>query len=314
MYDSCVTRELILLALAATLPIVAGVDIKQSAGQVDVIVDGQPFTTLHYGDAVMKPYLAPLRAQTGKVITRKWPMEASEGGSKDHPHHTGLWFTHGDINGLDFWGNVKPGPKFGKVVVDKITTAKGGKKSGEIAFDARWVTPDGKTLLKETRRMVFPSDPKNRIVDLDITLTALDQPVKFGDTKEGFFAIRLADQLAEKGGTGTMTNAEGAQKMKNVWGKPSPWVDYSGTLDGEAVGVAIFDHAQNPKHPTTWHSRDYGLFAANAFGDHDFYNDKSKDGSLTVQPGKSIRFRYRVLIHPGDTASAKIADLYKAWK
>ena len=84
----------------------------------------------------------------------------------------------------------------------------------------------------------------------------------------------LADKLAEKGGTGTMTNAEGAQKMKNVWGKPSPWVDYSGTLDGEQVGIAIFDGKQNPKHPTTWHSRDYGLFAANPFGDHDFYNDK----------------------------------------
>ena len=136
--------------------------------------------------------------------------------------------------------------------------------------------------------MVFSAIRRNRIIDFDSTLTALDQPVKFGDTKEGFFAIRLADKLAEKGGTGTMTNAEGAQKMKNVWGKPSPWVDYSGMLDGEAVGIAIFDGKQNPKHPTTWHSRDYGLFAANPFGDHDFYNDKSKDGSMTLQPGKSF--------------------------
>ena len=162
--------------------------------------------------------------------------------------------------------------------------------------------------------MIFYGDPANRIFDLDITLTALDTPVKLGDTKEGFFAIRLADKLAEKGGTGTMTNAEGAQKMKNVWGKPSPWVDYSGTLEGEQLGVAIFDHPQNPKHPTTWHSRDYGLFAANALGDHDFQNDKTKDGSITIQPGKSLRFRYRVVIHPGDTAAAKVGDLYKAWK
>jgi hypothetical protein len=309
-----VIREAILVASLATLPLFSAVEVKQGSDSVDVSIDGQPFTTLHYGGATMKPYLAPIRASSGKIITRRWPMETSQGESKDHPHHTGLWFTHGDVNGLDFWGNLKEGPKFGKVVVDKITTAKGGGKSGEIAFEGRWLTPDGKPLLRETRRMTFRADGQNRIIDLDITLTALDQAVKFGDTKEGFFAIRLADKLAEKGGTGTMTNAEGAQKMNNVWGKPSPWVDYSGTLDGEQLGIAIFDHTQNPKHPTTWHSRDYGLFAANAFGDHDFYNDKSRDGSLTVQPGKSVRFRYRVLIHPGDTTTAKIGDQYKAWK
>ncbi len=308
------TRELVLITLIAALPGYTAVEVKQGPDKVDVAIDGQPFTTLHYGENVMKPYLAPIRSATGKVITRHWPMENSEGESKDHPHHTGLWFTHGDVNGLDFWGNVKPGPKFGKVVVDKITTAKGGGKSGEIDFEARWLTPDNKALLKESRRMTFSASGANRIIDFDSTLTALDQPVTFGDTKEGFFAIRLADKLAEKGGTGTMTNAEGAQKMKNVWGKPSPWVDYSGTLDGEAVGIAIFDSKNNPKHPTTWHSRDYGLFAANPFGDHDFYNDKSKNGSMTIQPGRSLHFRYRIVIHPGDTATAKIADLYKAWK
>lgn len=286
---------------------------KQSADKVEVTVDGKPFTTFHYGPDTMKPYLAPLRSPSGTVVTRKWPMEESAGETRDHPHHQGLWFTHGMVNDVDFWANVKPGPKFGKVVVDKVKT-KGGGKSGEIQFEGKWLGPDGNALLKESRRMIVHSDPANRIIDFDITLTALDQPVKFGDTKEGFFAIRLADKLAEKGGTGMMTSAEGAQKMKNVWGKPSPWVDYSGTLEGEPVGIAIFDHAQNPKHPTTWHARDYGLFAANAFGDHDFYNDKSKDGSLTIQPGKSLRFRYRVVIHPGDTASAKIGELYKAWK
>ena len=308
-------RELFLVASLMAVPAFSAVEVKEGAGQTDVVIDGQPFTTFHYGDSKMKPYLAPLRTQTGKVITRHWPMEASEGETKDHPHHTGLWFTHGDVNGFDFWANVKEGPKFGKVVVDKITTAKGGsKRRGDRSSRADGLVPITKPLLKETRKMIFHSDPKNRIIDFDITLTALDQPVKFGDTKEGFFAIRLADKLAEKGGSGTMTNAEGAQKMKNVWGKPSPWVDYSGTLDGEQLGIAIFDHAKNPKHPTYWHARDYGLFAANAFGEHDFFNDKAKDGSLTVEPGKSLRFRYRVVIHPGDTSAANLGSLYNAYK
>src|SRR6185436_4140537 len=105
--------------------------------------------------------------------------------------------------------------------------------------------------------------------------------------------------------------AEGKTGEKEVWGKASPWVDYAGTMDGEAIGIAIMDHPTNPRHPTYWHSRAYGLFAANIFGLHDFYNDKSKDGSLELKKGGTLRFRYRVMIHSGDAAAAKIADQYQ---
>ena len=315
IYDGRVTRANILVAAALlTVPVFAAVEVKQSADKVDITIDGQPFTTLHYGASTKKPFLAPLRAASGVIVTRRWPMEDVQGETRDHPHHQGLWFNHGNVNGVNFWEHGGRNAPFGTIVTDKITSAKGGSKSGEVALEARWVDFDGKALLRENRKMTFSGDANNRIVDVDITLTALDQPVKFGDTKEGSFGIRLSDQLREARGTGTMTNASGASKMKDVWGKPSPWVDYSGTVDGQPVGIAIFDHQQNPKHPTTWHARDYGLFAANPFGDHDFYNDKTKDGSVTIDAGKSLRFRYRVVIHPGDTAAAKIADLYKAWK
>jgi hypothetical protein len=90
-------------------------------------------------------------------------------------------------------------------------------------------------------------------------------------------------------------------------------VDYAGTIEGEKLGIAIFDHLSNPKHPTYWHSRSYGLFAANIFGEHDFHADKSRDGSVTVEPGKSLRFRYRVVVHPGDTREAGIAELYRQY-
>jgi hypothetical protein len=314
-YDGRVKRANFLAAAALlTLPAFAAVEVKQSPDKIDISIDGQPFTTLYYGPSTKKPFLAPLRAASGVIVTRRWPTEEVQGETRDHPHHEGLWFNHGNVNGVNFWEHGGANAPFGKIVTDKITTAKGGAKSGEVAFEARWVNFEGKALLRENRKMTFSGDAKTRVVDVDITLTALDQPVKFGDTKEGSFGIRLSDQLREGRGTGTMTNASGAKKMKDVWGKPSPWVDYAGTVDGQAVGVAIFDHPQNPKHPTTWHARDYGLFAANPFGDHDFYNDKTKDGSVTVDAGKSIRFRYRVVIHPGDAAAANIAELYKAWK
>jgi len=289
------------------LPVCAQVEFRQSADQIEISIDGKPFSTLHFGEEAPKPYLSPLRSASGIIVTRLFPMEKVEGETRDHPHHRGLWFTHGDVNQIDFWAN-EPGGKGrkGKVKLEKIHSVKGGKKEGSIRASFLWLDDAGQPLVRELRTMTFYSDPSLRVLDFDATLTAVKRAV-FGDTKEGFFAIRLRDAMKERGGTGRMINAEGKSGMREVWGKASPWVDYSGTLDGEKLGVAIFDHPQSFRHPTYWHARDYGLFAANAFGLHDFFHDKTRDGSHALEPGQSIRFIYRVLIHPGDTESAGIA-------
>lgn len=305
------TKLLFLAALA--LPIWADVKLTKQADRIDIQIDGKPFSTFFFGPNTNKPYMHPLRAADGTIVTRSFPMDEVAGETKDHPHHQGLWFTHGDVNGLDFWANAKPTPKTGKVVLEKMSRVQGGSKTGIIEADFNWQDPSGKTLLKEHRRMTFYSEPTNRTMDLDITLTAVEQ-VKFGDTKEGTFAIRINDQMTEKAKGGQMVSSTGATGMKQIWGKPFPWVDYSGKIDGKPMGIAIFDHPTSAKAPTHWHARDYGLFAANIFGEHDFYSDKTRDGSVTLAPGKSLRFRYRVVIHPGSLQDAKVADLYEKYK
>jgi hypothetical protein len=110
--------------------------------------------------------------------------------------------------------------------------------------------------------------------------------------------------------TGKLMNAQGGEREANVWGKRSEWVDYSGELDGERVGVVMMDHPDNPRHPTYWHSRGYGLHSINPFGVSDFLNDKSQNGSLTIEPGQHVRFRYRVIIHPG-RGRERLAELYQ---
>lgn len=296
------------------MPLLADVKMNKQADRIDVSIDGKPFTTFYFGPETHKPYLHPLRTADGMIVTRSYPMENVEGEAKDHPHHQGVWFTHGDVNGYDFWANSKLTPKHGKVVLDKITRVQGGARTGIIEADFNWNDPSGKTLVKERRRMTFYGEPDTRTVDFDITLTAAGEPVKFGDTKEGTFAIRIHDDLTEKRKGGMMSSSTGATTMKAIWGKPFPWVDYSGTLQGKPVGIAIFDHPTNPKHPTHWHSRDYGLFAANIFGEHDFYRDKERSGAVTLEPGKSMRFRYRVVVHPGLTDQTKIENLYGRYK
>lgn len=280
--------------------------VKFTPDKIDIAVDGKPFTTFHFGTDVGKPYLAPLRSASGKIVTRHYPMEQVEGESRDHPHHRGLWFSYDDVNGIKFWENDPSykNPKIGHIIA---RAADWSEKSGTLTATFDWKEPDGKTLLTEKRVMLFHADPVLRIIDFDITLTS-GQDITFGDTKEGAFAIRLADDLSEKR-SGKMVNAEGQETMKNVWGKQSNWVDYSGTVDGEKLGVAMFDHPSNPHHPTYWHSRDYGLFALDPFGQKAF-DPKAKESLWKLPSGQSLRFRWRVVIHPGDAQSAHIAALY----
>lgn len=287
----------------------------QTPNKIDIDIDGKPFTTFWAGADVNKPYFWPVRTADGKAITRRWPMEQNTGESHDHPHHRGLWFTYDDVNGVQFWGNdpsqAARNPKSGKIHVRDASLRRHGKDAMSLTTDFDWIGPDGKTLLREHRIVNFPSDPALRVMDFDITLTAAE-PVTFGDTKEGAFAIRLADSMTEKSHGGELVNAEGKRGMENVWGKRSNWVDYSGKVDGETVGIAMFDAPSNPRHPTYWHARDYGLFAINPFGQHAF-DPSQPESHWKVDAGKSLRFRWRVVIHPGDTQAAHIADLYEKW-
>lgn len=279
---------------------------QESAIRIDVA--GKPFATFHYGETAAKPFLAPLRSASGKVVTRRFPMDTIEGESRDHLHHRGLWFTYDDVNGVKFWENdpsYDKKPNKGRVVV---TSTKFDDKTSTLHAVMEWRDPAGKPLLIEDRKMVFSGDDKLRMIDFQISLTAATN-VTLGDTKEGAFAIRLAEEFTAKRG-GQMVNADGLTTMKQVWGKKSNWVDYSAQLQGEQLGVAIFDHPSNPGFPTRWHARDYGLFSLNPFGQKGF--DESLPAySHKLATGEKMNFKWRVVIHPGDATTGGVAALYK---
>ncbi len=313
----------IFLLSAGGVPAFTQVNVEQAgSGCLAIVINGQPFSRFYFGADDPKPFLAPLRTASGLIVTRKYPMENAEGESRDHQHHRGLFIGYGEINGLNFWENEfkyqSNAPKNfdpaknGKMVLRKLDEVKSGKKSGKIEATFDWVGPDGAAILQEKRTMTFYAGPDDqRVFDVDFTLTA-KQAAQFADTKEGFFAIRVADSMTEKNG-GLMTNSEGAQTEKNVWGKPANWVDYDGTVEGQKVGIAIFDHPKNYNHPERWHSRAYGLFAVNPFGLKDFEPKAEGQGGYTIKAGDELRFRYRVIIHPGDMTNKKLNDLYSEY-
>lgn len=299
---------LIAVCLAATLPALAQVKLTRMENRIHIDVDAAPFGDFYYGPETTKPYVHPLRAASGTIVTRRFPMEEVAGETKDHKHHRGLWSGAKVVNDFNFWENEASykNPKAGKIVLSTLVAAESGAKAGSLRVLLDWIDPTGNTLLTEDRTLVFRSEPGLRIIDADMKLTA-KMKVVLGDEKDAFFAVRVADPLAEKGGA-RMLNAEGLTSMKSVWGKPSNWVDYSGAIGGEKLGVAIFDHPSNYRHPTRWHARDYGLLSVNPFCVRGF-DPTLPTGDTTLEEGKSMRFRYRVVIHPGLDAAA-IAALF----
>jgi hypothetical protein len=299
----------------------AGVEMQEGADKVTVNIDGKLFTEYCFHGAT-HVYFYPLIGPGGAKMTRDWPMQSPAGEAHDHPHQRSLWFAHGEVNGADFWSEAasfpndnKPHP-VGEIRHVKFVEVKGGDKEGVIRDQLAWVAPDGTTPLTSVQTFrVYETPETERMFDFEVVLTAGDKDVVMGDTKEGSMALRIAESMRishpkDVPGEGHMLNSEGVKDVA-VWGKRANWVDYWGPVDGKTVGIAFFDNPQNPRHPTRWHARDYGLFAANPFCEHQM--DPSKpagSGDFKIPAGQSATFRYRIILHEGDADHAKVADRY----
>ncbi len=281
------------------------VDGRTDKSAVAITIDDQLFTRYCYGD-VPKPYCYPVIGPTGAPVTRSYPMANVPGEPRDHPHQRSFWFTFGEVNGIDFWAE---GPRTGKQLHREFQATAGGPVLGLLRALNDWVGPDAKKVCEDVRELRVYRVPSGRLFDFDLTLRATEGPVEFGDTKEGMLGFRIAASMRLAGGQGHIVNAAG-QRDGDTWGKAAEWCDYTGPVNGETVGIAVFDHPQNLRHPTYWHVRDYGLFAANPFGLKDFIGDKTGAGRYTIPKGEALTFRYRVFIHRGTAEEAKVAERY----
>ena len=290
-----------------------GVQITKLDDRLRVEIGGKLFTEYYFKDGP-RPYCYPIIGPGDLPMTRNWPMKDLPGEDHDHPHHRSLWFAHGDMNGQDFWSESA---KAGKTVHEKFLQVRSGKKFGTIRSQNKWVAKDGKEIATDERTLRFSGNADLKIVDYEITLRASNGDLKMGDTKEGTMAVRLAEtmrlsQPKGKKGEGRIVNSEGVRDGA-TWGKRAKWVDYYGPVNNEIVGVAMFDHPKNPQYPTWWHVRDYGLFAANPYGVHDFEKKPAGVGDYTIPAGKSATYRYRIVFHRGDEKQADIANLFKKY-
>jgi sugar phosphate isomerase/epimerase len=290
----------------------SGVKIDDVDKKIRVEIDGKLFTEYNFQD-VPRPFFYPVIGPNGVPISRHWPMkDINPDEARDHVHHKSLWFTHGEVNGQDFWGE---GSRSGKIVHDRFLEVSSGSKVGVIKSKNKWVAKSGEVVCTDTRTHRFYAGGDGQIMDFEVTIHASEgKKVVMGDTKEGSMAIRLTPtmRLKCKVGKGHIVNSAG-DTDGSTWGKRAKWCDYYGPVEGETVGVAIFDHPDNPKHPTWWHVRDYGLFAANSFGVHNFERKEKGVGDITIPAGESLTFKYRFYFHKGDDKQGKVAEQYREY-
>lgn len=292
--------------------------------KVDVIIDGKLFTSYQYPRNLEKPFLSPVYAPCGSVITRGFPLEARKGERVDHPHHIGLWFNHGNVNGLDFWNNssaIAEDKKdaYGHIVVRSVDKVKGGK-TGILEVTSDWKDNKGNTLLVEKTTYIFSGDKNSRTVDHISILTAENGKVSISDNKEGMFAIRVDRAFEmpsnesliftdEKGNpttvkatdntgvTGMYVSSSGLKGDK-VWGTRNNWVLLSGTRDNVLTTFGIFDHPKNPGYPAYAHARGYGLFSVNNLGQN-AYDPAKEKVVYNLEKGQSMTLYHRFYIQSG---------------
>ena len=295
--------------------------------RVVVTIDGKPFTSYIWPSSLKKPVLYPLVSDEGITVTRGFPLEPLADERVDHPHHAGLWFNYGNVNGFDFWNNsgaIKPEDrsKMGTIHHKAILSTKSGSEQGELVVESIWTTGQNADILEQTTRYIFAHRDHALVVDLIITLKALDRAV-FSDNKEGMLGMRVARWLEspeEKGGvfmdangnptqvdaapiaagivnpaTGVYLTSEGA-KGGDAWGTRGRWCTLTGHTGNSVVSIAIFDHPGNPAYPTYWHARGYGLFAANPLG-RTIFDPKQPPLNFTLKKGESATFRYRIIVY-----------------
>jgi VCBS repeat-containing protein len=323
------------LSLTATQPKEAEVKLvrEDDSHKVDIFIDGKLFTSYQYPENIEKPFLYPVIAPDGSVITRGFPIGPRKGERVDHPHHIGIWFNHGNVNNLDFWNNSPAIPaekknEYGHIVHKKVIRAESGKK-GTLEVIMNWDDNQGNTLLIENTTYIFSGSGNTRTIDHITTLTAVNSRVAINDSKEGLFAIRVdrAFEMAtnepliftddkgipttvgvidNSGVTGMYSSSNGL-KGDAVWGTRNDWVLLKGTKNTVPITIAIFDNPKNIGYPAYAHARGYGLFSINNLGQNS-YDPKKEKVILVLEKGESVKFCHRFFVQSGADVTPEAAN------
>jgi hypothetical protein len=261
-------------------------------------------TSYHIGPAInsavgqiRRPFLYPVNGPDDIALTEFGKPHDPTG---SHAHHYSIWIAHNSVDGVDFWSE-----RGGIIAHESLEQMEDGPIFSRIVQKARWRN-GGKDILRETRTVTTYKAAENfRAMDIEIALTpAGSTAVTFGKTSFGFLAVRVAQSMTVFDGAGEIRTSAGKLNESGAHLTHANWLDQSGPIAQDKWGgVAVLDAPDNPNFPTGWHCRNDG-WACAAF---------NMDAPFTLEAGKTLRLRYRLILHRGDAAKAKIDRRFEEW-
>jgi hypothetical protein len=272
-------------------------------GRIDFFDGRRLVTSYHLGPssdssieagAFRRPFFYPLLGPDGVPLTGFGKPHDPTG---SHAHHYSLWIAHASVVGGDFWSEGG-----GVIVGDPPVSTESGPIVSRLLQNTRWME-GGRVVLRERRAMeVYQASEDFRVLDVRLELQAPGtENVTLGKTSFGFLAARVAPTMTVFDGGGEIVNSRGDRNERGAHLRRADWLDQSGPVaEGKWAGVAILDHPDNPNHPTVWHCRNDGWACASF----------SAEASYTIQSGRPLRLRYRILTHSGDAKEGEVARRY----
>ena len=277
--------------------------VEQKPDRLAITHGGKPVAEYVFRDEkTPRPFFANLHAPGGIKVTRNHPPIAGQDATDHDTMHPGLWLAFGDISGQDFWRNKA---KMEHVRFIEPATVK--KDRLTFATENLLRTTNGAPLCSLTNRFALIAQTNAWLLIWDATFFSTENDLVFGDQEELGFGARVATGITEKNG-GLITSSSGLKTAKATWGLAAEWCDYSGTVEGQGLGITLMAGPANFR-PSWWHNRDYGLMVANPFGRAAMkQGDKS---AVTVKRGESFRLRFAAAVHQG--SGVQPALLYEAF-
>ncbi len=251
-------------------------------------VDGRERLRWHASEDAPRPFLFPLIGPSGLPLTRM-----GHPGAPNHDHHRSIWFAHHKVLGISFWSDTSDAV----IRQQQWLAYEDGDSDARMAALLQWYDGhDPQPLIEQ--QVVFsvaPSDGDGLLVEVQTSLKSVAESLELGQTNFGLFAVRVAKSISAVFGDGVLTGANGKQTEKELFGQPSPWIDYSGSIDvGVTEGITYFDHATNATYPSKWHVRDDGWMGASI----------CRDAPVMLHRDQPTTWRYLLHAHSGHVDAA----------
>lgn len=263
------------------------------ARQTAFLVDGVEKTRWYFGEDAPRPFFYPLRGPSGQSLTRM-----GHPGAPNHDHHRSVWFAHHKVLGIDFWSDNTAA----RIRQQQWLAYEDGPREAVMAVRLGWY--DGhnprELMQQELTAAVRPLADGEWELEVQARFTPAAESLEIGQSNFGFFAIRVAKNLSEYFGGGTLTGSSGATGEPANFGKPAKWMDYSGPVTNPRTrqtvteGITCFDHPANPGHPLSWHVRADGWMGPSL----------TRRGSLVIRRNKPLLLRHLLHIHAGPVKAA----------